>query len=70
MNKKDRTGDRSNALRRSMGSGEKPIELGNSWYTAKTIEVERQTYYHSEGTALEYHRSLFCILNWKYRRTQ
>jgi hypothetical protein len=26
-----------------MDSSEKLIELGNSWYTAKTIEVERQT---------------------------
>lgn len=66
-----------------MDSSEKLIELGNSWYTAKTIEVERQTPEsceiadestqfktgnHSEGTALEKKGSIsFCFLNWKYR---
>lgn len=59
-----------------MESSEKLIELGNSWYTAKTIEVERQKR-HSEGTALEGNGEKWPsyqtkpgtskILNWKYR---
>jgi len=32
-----------------MDSSEKLIELGNSWYTAKTIEVERQLKWKSRN---------------------
>ena len=35
-----------------MTRGEKPIELGNSWFSAKSIEVERKSYKKKGGRAL------------------
>lgn len=37
----ERTGDCSKILGRSVVSGKKPIELRNSWFSAKTILVVR-----------------------------
>lgn len=38
----ERTGDCGKNLGGLVASGEKPIELGNSWFSAKTIEVVRR----------------------------
>ena len=38
----ERTGDCGKNLGRSVVRGKKPIELGNSWFSAKTIEVVRR----------------------------
>jgi len=37
----DRTHICGNRWRRLVNRGEKPIELGDSWFSAKSIEVER-----------------------------
>jgi len=60
-----------------MDSSEKLIELGNSWYTAKTIEVERQLISNRHINMIRlkctpkvqhWKKSLYRrILNWKYR---
>lgn len=37
----ERTGDCGKNLGRSVAGGERPIEFGYSWFSAKTIEVVR-----------------------------
>ena len=49
---KGRTGDCSKNLGRTAVSGDMLIELGNSWFSAKTIEVVRHKKSYSYGVKL------------------
>lgn len=49
---KGRTGDCSKNLGRTAVSGDMLIELGNSWFSAKTIEVVRPNLFYSYGVKL------------------
>ena len=49
-----RTGGCSKNLGRPVIRGKKPIELGNSWFSAKTIEVVRHYYSYKVKHWMEY----------------
>ena len=46
------TGNCSRSLGRTAVSGDMLIELGNSWFSAKTVEVVRHKLFYSYGVKL------------------